>query len=134
MGVFEQPILPGYLTTYAALIFDSIQHSTFGPITIFNLPPPPNSRLSLTDTPLHWMTSVFHETKRWRKLEESSLTGTKRNILQGWDWGSTDYNLHAERIPLFLSACIQYVLMNPAWCEKSLRLYEHHQMSLPCVE
>lgn len=37
--------LPGYLTTYAALIFNSIQHSTLAPITTL-IYTNPNSRFS----------------------------------------------------------------------------------------
>ena len=91
-------------TTYEALIFDLIQHSTFGPIT----------RLIYTETPLSFVNTCrearryplaleyerFYGNKRWRKLERSSLTGTKGIHVAGTGRsfckdprGCNDYNL-----------------------------------------
>lgn len=80
-------ILSGYLTTYAALLFDSIQHGTFGPITtlIYTTPNSPLSThvVQLADTLLHFEDERFDGIKRWRKLERYSLTGTKGKTFCG---------------------------------------------------
>lgn len=81
MGVFEPfRILPGYLTTYAALIFDSIQqHSTFGPITIL-IYNNPNSRLSTHHAARRYPLALEEECFLW-----DQALAKVRKIFPHWD-------------------------------------------------
>ena len=95
--------LSDHHTTYEALIFDLIQHSTFGPITMLIYTDP---QFSFVNTcrearryPLALEYERFYGIKRWRKLERSSLTGTKGIHVAGiginscvGPQGCSDYN------------------------------------------
>lgn len=60
----------------------------------------------------------FYGIKRWRKLERSSLTGTKGIHSAGigrnscMTLGAVETTTHVERISFFLTIHIQYVLMD----------------------
>ena len=113
-------------TTYEALIFDLIQHSsTFRPITMLIYTDPQFSFVSTCREarryPLALEYERFYGNKRWRKLERSSLTGTKGIHVAGlgrnfcMTLGAVMTTTHVERISFSSTTYIQYVLMDHVW-------------------
>ena len=112
-------------TTYEALIFDLIQHSTFGPITMSIYTDPQFSFVKTCREarryPLALEYERFYGIKRWRKLERSSLTGTKGIHVAGigriscMTLGAVVITTHVERISFSLTTYTQYVLMDHVW-------------------